>query len=263
MAVVKSKAKKTVKEEKILPNPPFTKEGVKDVKITSSSPSPSKGEGKILSLEAKVYSQDGEEAGKIVLPKEIFGVKINSDLIAQSLRAQAANSRDSIAHAKDRSEVRGGGKKPWKQKGTGRARHASIRSPLWAGGGVTFGPRKERNFSVKINRKMKRQALLMALSGKIRDGELVILENLELAQPKTKEMAAIISKVAAGAAKELNKGTMIILSKKDERVIRAAKNLPKISTMGVASLNIMDLLSTKYLVMPKDAVEKISQIYKK
>ena len=103
----------------------------------------------------------------------------------------------------------------------------------------------------------------MALSGKFRDGELVILENLELAQPKTKEMAAIISKVAAGAAKELNKGTMIILSKKDERVIRAAKNLPKISTMGVASLNIMDLLSVKYLVMPKDAVEKISQIYKK
>ena len=216
-----------------------------------------------MSLKVKVYNQQAEAIGEMELSPKVFGVKANAALVHQAVVTQMANERKVIAHTKDRSEVRGGGRKPWKQKGTGRARHASIRSPLWAGGGVTFGPRKERNFSVKINRKMKRQALLMALSGKFRDGELVILENLELAQPKTKEMAAIISKVAAGAAKELNKGTMIILSKKDERVIRAAKNLPKISTMGVASLNIMDLLSTKYLVMPKDAVEKISQIYKK
>ena len=215
------------------------------------------------SLDVAVYNQDGKGVSNISLPSEIFGLKVNSDLISQAVRAQLANSRDSIAHAKDRSEVRGGGKKPWKQKGTGRARHASIRSPLWAGGGVTFGPRKQRNFSLNINKKMKRQALLMVLSGKASDGELIILEDLKIAQGKTKEMASIIDKIAGGAKKELNRGAVIILPQKDEAILRAARNLAKISTIGVGSLNIVDLLSVKYLVMPKDTIKKIEEMFLK
>ena len=212
-------------------------------------------------LNMVIYNQEGKETGEMALPKEIFGLKANADLLAQAVRAQMANNRFSIAHAKDRSEVRGGGKKPWKQKGTGRARHASIRSPLWAGGGVTFGPRKERNFSVRINKKMKRQALLMVLSGKAKDGEIVILEDLKLTQPKTKEIATVIKNVAVGAKKELDRGAIIILPEKNEAVIRATRNLAKISTLGINSLNIVDLLSVKYLVMPKAAVEKIKEIF--
>ncbi|MBU4142684.1 50S ribosomal protein L4, partial [Patescibacteria group bacterium] len=214
-------------------------------------------------LQISVYSQDGQETGKIALPKEIFGLKINSDLVAQAVRAQMANSRDSIAHSKDRSEVRGGGKKPWKQKGTGRARHASIRSPLWAGGGVTFGPRKEKNFSLSINKKMKRQALLMVLSGKARDGEIIILEELKLAQPKTKEMVQIVKSLKSKVKNDLDRGVMIVMPEKDETLMRAARNLPKVSTIGVGSLNIVDLLSVKYLVMPKAAIEKIRETFKK
>ncbi|MDD2753626.1 MAG: 50S ribosomal protein L4 [Candidatus Portnoybacteria bacterium] len=212
-------------------------------------------------LSVAVFSQDGKELSNISLPSEIFGLKVNSDLVAQAATAQMANSRENIAHAKDRSEVRGGGKKPWKQKGTGRARHASIRSPLWAGGGVTFGPRAEKNFSVKINKKMKRQALFMVLSGKLRDGELVILDELKLKQAKTKDMARVIEKLAAGSKKDLAKGAMIVLAKKDEMVFRAAKNLPKIMTMGVNSLNVVDLLSSRYLLMPKEAIEKIKETF--
>lgn len=214
-------------------------------------------------LDAVVFNQEGKEVSNISLPLEIFGLKVNSDLISQAVTAQMANSRDSIAHAKDRSEVRGGGKKPWKQKGTGRARHASIRSPLWAGGGVTFGPRTEKNFSVKINKKMKRQALFMVLSGKLRDGELIILDDLKLKQAKTKDMAQAMEKIGAGVKMDLAKGTMIVLSKKDEMVFRAAKNLPKILTMGVNSLNVVDLLSSRYLLMPKEAVEKIRETFGK
>ncbi|MCX6741436.1 MAG: 50S ribosomal protein L4, partial [Candidatus Parcubacteria bacterium] len=106
-----------------------------------------------------LYNQQGKEIDKLELPVEIFGLKINTDLISQALTTQLASSRQSIAHSKDRSEVRGGGKKPWRQKGTGRSRHGSNRSPIWTGGGVTFGPRSEKNFSKKINKKMKRQAL--------------------------------------------------------------------------------------------------------
>ncbi|MBU2220016.1 50S ribosomal protein L4, partial [Patescibacteria group bacterium] len=225
--------------------------------------SPSKGEGKIQNLDMAVYNQDGQEVSNISLPAEIFGLPVNSDLISQAVRAQLANSRQHIAHAKDRSEVRGGGKKPWRQKGTGRARHASIRSPLWAGGGVTFGPRQEKKFSLNINKKMKRQALLMVLSGKAREGELIILEDLKLAQGKTKEMAKIVKSLKAKVKSDLDRGAMIILPQKDEAVLRATRNLSKISTIGAGSLNVVDLLSVKYLVMPKGAIERIREIYKK
>lgn len=271
MMVVKSKTKKVVSSKKAGSNPSTTPpvggsaQGV--VRLRANS------EGKeSVGLELTVHSQDGKETGKISLPTEIFGLKVNSDLVAQAVRAQMANSRQHIAHAKDRSEVRGGGKKPWKQKGTGRARHASIRSPLWAGGGVTFGPRKEKNFSLNINKKMKRQALLMVLSGKARDNELIVLDDLKLNQPKTKAMAQVMKNLtlrlvpAKAGTRSGNKfffgqSAMIVLAKNDEAVVRATRNLPKVSTIGVDSLNVVDLLSVKYLLMPKAAIERIKEIF--
>ena len=145
----------------------------------------------------KTYDQTGKEVGQTRLPLEIFGVKMNQDVVHRVVLAQRANQRQITAHTKDRSEVRGGGKKPWRQKGTGRARHGSIRSPLWRGGGVTFGPRKERNFKQKINKKMRRKALFMVLSAKAKDNLLVILSDLKLEKPKTKLMAEVLKQLPA------------------------------------------------------------------
>jgi len=212
-------------------------------------------------LDMAVYNQEGQEVEKITLPQEIFGLKINKDLIKQAVEAQKSQARIPYAHAKDRSEVRGGGKKPWRQKGTGRARHGSIRSPIWKGGGVTFGPRKEKNFAKKINKQMKRQALFMVLSGKARDNEIIILDDLKLEQPKTKIMAQIIKSIQAGVKKELSKGTLMITSQKDGNIILAARNIPKIDTIGASSLNVVDLLTYKYLLMSKQAIEIIQKTY--
>ena len=129
-------------------------------------------------MKVSVYNQEGKEVGKVLLPKEIFEVKVNPDLVHQVVVCQMANRRQPIAHTKDRGEVRGGGRKPWSQKGTGRARHGSIRSPLWIGGGVTFGPRKEKIFKKKIPKKMRRKALFMVLSGKAKENLLLVLDKL-------------------------------------------------------------------------------------
>lgn len=214
-------------------------------------------------ITVSLYNQQGKEINKLELPADVFGLKINADVVAQALSAQLASARQPLAYTKDRSEVRGGGKKPWKQKGTGRSRHGSIRSPLWVGGGVTFGPRKEKNFSQKINKKMKRQAVLMALSGKLNDGEIIFLDDLKLSEPKTKAVALIINQISAAVKKELNKGTLIVSSGKNENILRAVKNLKKISMIGAANLNIADLLSARYLLMPQSAVEIVRQIFVK
>lgn len=212
-------------------------------------------------LDMVVYNQDGQEVEKISLPQEIFGLKVNQDLVKQAVEAQMSQARIHYAHAKDRSEVRGGGKKPWRQKGTGRARHGSSRSPIWIGGGVTFGPRKDKNFAKKINKQMKRQALLMVLSSKARDNELVILDDLKIEEPKTRLMANVISQLTAKVKTDLGRGALIAMTQKDEKIIRAAKNLAKFSTIGVNSLNVVDLLSYKYLLMPKAAIEIIKKTY--
>src|SRR4030042_1252343 len=185
------------------------------------------------------------------LPAEVFGLKLNKDLVHQAVVAQMANSRQVIAHTKTRAEVSGGGKKPWRQKGTGRASHGSIRSPIWIGGGVTFGPTKERNFSKKINKKMRRKALLMVLSGKAKDNELVVLDDLKLSEPKTKLMDKVIASLVR-VKKDIKKGALIALGQKDDNVIKAVKNIPKINTIGINSLNVVDVLSKKYLVMQKE-----------
>lgn len=214
-------------------------------------------------MKTDVYNQKGEKTGTIDLPAEIFNVEFNPDLVNQVLRVQLANSRQVSAHAKGRGEVRGGGKKPWRQKGTGRARHGSIRSPLWKGGGATFGPTREKNFKLKINKKMKRRALFMVLSGKRNDGELVLVDDLQVAGPKTKLTASIFNNLKNKTKKDLDKGTLVVLSKKDENFIRSARNIPYLKTAPVDSLNIVDLLSFKYLLMPKEAIGVIKETYKR
>lgn len=207
-------------------------------------------------MKVKVYDQNGKEVGETQLPAEVFGLKVNKGLVHQAVVAQMANSRHVLAHAKDRSEVSGGGKKPWRQKGTGRARHGSIRSPIWRGGGATFGPTSSRNFAKKINKKMKQKALLMVLSGKAKDKEIIILDELKIEEPKTKLMAKVFDNLAK-IRKDIGKGALVLMPERDENFIKAIKNISKMGTVGLGSLNIVDILKFRYLVMTKETINKL------
>jgi large subunit ribosomal protein L4 len=209
-------------------------------------------------MKISVYNQEGKETGNTLLPKEIFDVKINPSLVQQVVVSQMANRRQVLAHAKNRGEVRGGGRKPWRQKGTGRARHGSRRSPIWRGGGVTFGPRKDRVFKKKINKKVKRSVLLMVLSGKVKNNMLVVLEDLKLEKAKTKLMIAVLKKLPC---KE--QSALLVLPKMDKNLIIAAKNIAAIETIQAKDLNALDLLSFKYLIMPKEAIKLIKETFLK
>lgn len=204
------------------------------------------------------YNQKGEKIGETELPSEIFDVKFNPDLVWQVAISQAANKRLPWAHTKDRSEVSGGGRKPWAQKGLGRARHGSIRSPLWRHGGVTFGPRKEKVLKKKIPKKMKRKALFMVLSQKARDEELILVDNLKIEKPKTKEFFRILKNLPL---KKIN--ALIALPKLDKNLILAARNIPKIKTSLAKDLNCLDLISFKYLILPTDSIKVIKETFLK
>lgn len=203
------------------------------------------------------YNQNGQEIKKTELPSEIFGVKINSALLSQVAVAQRANARKVIAHTKGRGEVRGGGRKPWKQKGTGRARHGSIRSPIWKGGGVALGPTNERNFKQKINKKMNRKAVLVALSGKAKEEELILIDAIALQSAKTKEMAAIVERVVPGVASAL-----LVLEKRDEAIERSGRNIPRFKIDDIASLNVLDILSYKYIIITEATLTALKEKYK-
>jgi large subunit ribosomal protein L4 len=207
-------------------------------------------------MKVDTYNQNGEKIGTMELPDAVFGVEMNASLLQQAVVTQMANMRTVIAHTKDRSEVRGGGKKPWRQKGTGRARHGSRRSPLWVGGGVTFGPTKYRNFKKKINVKMKRKATLMALSGKAKDNELVVLDKLELSSQKTKEMAVIVDKVVPDL-----KTALLMLPAKSEMIERAGRNIADFKISSISNINVVDLLNYKYLVLTIGTVEALKEKY--
>lgn len=201
---------------------------------------------------AKVYNLSGEFVKDLELDSSVFAVKVSSDLVQLAVEAQEASSRQVLAHAKGRGDVRGGGKKPWKQKGTGRARHGSIRSPIWVGGGVTFGPTKERNFAKSINQKAKNKALKMVLSDKVNNDYLVLVDELVLKQPKTKILHEILLKLPSK-----NQKTLLVLDKKNEEILRAARNLPNVMAVSPTSLNVVDVLKYKYLLMPVKAIDKI------
>lgn len=208
-----------------------------------------------------LYNQQGEEAGTILLPKDIFDIKVNPDLVHQIVVSQLANRRKVIAHTKNRGEVRGGGKKPWRQKGTGRARHGSIRSPLWRGGGVTFGPRKERVFKKKIPKKMKRKALFMALSGKFKNNLLIVLDQLKLEKTKTKFLVKLIESWKSKIKNFKEGNVLIALPNHDKNIILSARNLSGIDTLWAGNLNALDVLSFKYLVITKDSIKTIKDTF--
>ncbi len=201
----------------------------------------------------KTYNNLSELSGTIDLPDRIFATKWNPDLVHQALQAQLANTRDNLAHAKGRGEVRGGGKKPWRQKGTGRARHGSIRSPIWRGGGVAHGPTKDKIFAVKINKKMKQAAVFSVLSKKLADGDLKVVESLMLSEPKTKLAVKVIY--------NFSKNALIIPAIDNKNIYRASANIPKIKSIGPKSLNIYDLLRYKNILIEKEAVAIIDNHY--
>ena len=210
----------------------------------------------MASQNAKIYDQTGKETGTFELPEAIFAVEVESSLIHQVVIAQQANARVANAHTKGRSEVRGGGRKPWRQKGTGRARHGSIRSPLWAGGGVTFGPTKFRSFGKKINKKMKQKALKMVLTDLAKEEKIVLVDDIKISG-KTQEMVAVLT-----ALPWEGKRAILSFSSNDPARIRACKNLQYISSVEAKSLNIVDLLKTDALIMTKQSMEDLIALLK-
>ena len=212
------------------------------------------------SLELAIFSMDGGKVGTIALPDALFGAPWRSDLVHQVTTAMQANARQNRAHTKDRSEVSGGGKKPWKQKGTGQARHGSSRSPIWRHGGVTFGPRKERDYSEKINRKMRINALISVLSRKAKDDEIILVDKFSFAAPKTALAKSALLALAKGsaaaslAAKKKN-AALLALAGYDGNAVKSFRNLASISTEETRNLNPVDVMTHKYLIIenPKAA----------
>lgn len=201
---------------------------------------------------------NGEMVGEEKLDPALFEIETKEGLIHQAVVAQMANRRQVLAHTKNRGEVRGGGIKPWRQKGTGRARHGSIRSPLWVGGGVTFGPRNDRNFKRKINKKMKRKALLMCLSDRAKEEKIVLLDKLELENFKTKKFLEILNKLPNKENK-----TLLILADNDKKIIKSAANLPRLKTIESVNLNVIDVLNNEYLMLPVATLRAVEENLKK
>lgn len=205
-------------------------------------------------MEAPLYNSTGKKTGSIKLPEQVFGVSWNDALIHQVVTSMQANARPPVAHVKERGEVRGGGRKPWKQKGTGRARHGSIRSPIWRGGGVTHGPRNEKNYSRIIPKGMRSKALFMALSQKFKDGEIVFVDSIEMKEPKTalakKTLIALsgISGFERLATKRTN-AALIALSTPSEAIKKSYRNIGSVSCMNVRDLNPVAVLGSSYLIL--------------
>ena len=200
----------------------------------------------------KVLNMSGAEVGEIELNDNVFGVEYKESLIHQAVVTRLANERQGTKSTLTRTEVRGGGIKPWRQKGTGRARQGSIRAPQWIKGGVVFAP-KSRDFSKKMNDKAKKAALLSALSKKVADGEFIVVDEIKVSAPKTKEMAAFAK------ALNLNKA-LVVMDNDDVNVIRAAANLPKLSTLPLAQLSTYEVVVNAVVVMTKAAVEKFQEV---
>lgn len=205
-------------------------------------------------MEATIYNQQGKSSGKISLPESVFGVPWNADLVHEIVRLMNSNSRNNIAHTKTRGEVRGGGKKPWKQKGTGRARHGSTRSPIWVGGGIAHGPRNTQNFDRKINRKARTKALFTILSRKFKDGEILFVDSMNMSTPKTKDAKGIISSLATikGYEKLASKKTnaaVITIGEKTDAIIKSFRNFGSVSVEEFRNINPVSVLNHTYLVI--------------
>lgn len=201
-----------------------------------------------------VYNLLGEQVGEIDLKDDIFGAEINEHAMYEVVKNHLANKRQGTQSAKTRAEVRGGGRKPWRQKGTGRARQGSIRAPHWTGGGVVFAP-KPRDYSYSVPKKVKRVALKSALSSKVLENEIIVLDELNLNEPKTKEMVKILENIKA------DKKALIVMDEKNENIIKSARNIPNVETTLVNTLNVYDILKYNSFIITKDAVRKVEEVY--
>ena len=202
----------------------------------------------------KLYDMKAKEVGTLELPDALFNTEYNESVIHQAVVQRLANERQGTKSTLTRSEVRGGGAKPWRQKGTGRARQGSIRSPQWVKGGVVFAP-KSRDFSKKMNLKAKQVALFSALSQKLRDDQIILIDDIKVENAKTKEMAAFLK------AFKLEKSVLIVMDNADEAVLRASANLEKVSTLPVSQLNTYDVVKNANVVISKKAIEQIEEVY--
>lgn len=209
-------------------------------------------------MKLDIYTQQGKKSGDITLPEEIFGIAINPNLVHQITTSQASNRRQNSAHTKDRSEVSGSGKKPWKQKGTGRARAGSKRSPLWRTGGITFGPRNERNYKKGVPTKMKKKALFMVLSGKAVDKELFVVDEFKFEKPNTKAMAEFLKTLPIE-----NKSVLILTGQKNDNVIKSVANLPKVDILEARNINAYDALQKKICIVDTKAIEVLKETFLK
>lgn len=201
-----------------------------------------------------VYNIDGEQVGELELNDDVFGVEVNEPLMHQAVVRHLANQRQGTVATKTRAEVAGGGRKPWRQKGTGRARHGSIRSPIWVGGGVTFGP-QPRDYRQKMPKKARRAALRSALSGKISAGEFVVVDKLELEAPRTKEMVRVLGNLTDPGDRAL-----VVTVDKDSNVALSVRNLEGIGAARASDLNVYDVLNHTKLIVTKDAIAQIEEV---
>ena len=206
-------------------------------------------------MKVDLYKQSGEKSGTLELPKEIFEIPFNEELIHQALIRQLANKRVAIAHTKTRAEVRGGGRKPFRQKGTGNARQGTIRSPLMKGGGIVFGPRKNRNFSKDMPKKQRRKALFSALSEKARNNQIIGLEGYEAKEPKAKDFAAMLGKLP------VERNALVVIPEKNTIIQKSSSNLANTKTILASYLNIHDLQKYKKVVFLKDSIAKLEEVF--
>ncbi len=200
-----------------------------------------------------VFNMEGKEVGTIELNDAVFGVEVNEHLVHMAVVQQLANNRQGTQKAKTRSEVSGGGRKPWRQKGTGHARQGSTRSPQWTGGGVVFAP-VPRDYSFKMNKKEKKAALKSALTSKVQDAKLIVVDELKFDEIKTKNFATVMSNL------NVNKG-LVVIAENDANVVLSARNMADVNTTLVNTMNVYDVMNAKTLVLTKDAVAKIEEVY--
>lgn len=205
-------------------------------------------------MDAKIYNQKGKESGTLTLDEKVFGLSWNADLVHQVITSMMSNARTPIAHTKTRGEVRGGGKKPWRQKGTGRARHGSTRSPIWVGGGVAHGPRNDKNYARKVNKKMKAKALYTILSQKMRDGEILFVDSLSFDAPKTKDAVAVLKNLSSikGFEKLSTKrknAAYIAVKEQNENLKKSFGNYGAVEVSPISNINPIDAMNYKYIVI--------------
>ncbi|TDX49287.1 50S ribosomal protein L4 [Orenia marismortui] len=204
--------------------------------------------------ELALYNIDGQKSGNVDLKDEVFNVEVNEHVVHEAVVAQLAAKRTGTAKTKTRGEVAGGGRKPWRQKGTGRARHGSIRSPLWVGGGTTFGP-QPRKYKKRLPKKVKKLAVKSALTVKLEEENLVIIDKFDFSAPKTKEMVSILDKFGVA-----NDKVLVVIEEKNDNIYKSARNIPGVRVVTPNKVTVYDVLNSKKVIMTQDAVAKVEEV---